>query len=58
MDILNKIGRLLKEDPQDEYDSLKKQLQAAKERKASASTLDLIRDKMSKLRLRIVKGQE
>jgi len=60
MDILNRINRLVKEgteELQDEYDRLKKELQAAKDRKASSSTLDLIRSKMSALRLRIVKGK-
>jgi hypothetical protein len=58
MDIVDKIGRVIKEDLQDEYDALKKQLQAAKERKASQSSLDLIRDKMSRLRVRIVTGHD
>jgi hypothetical protein len=58
MDILERIGRLIKEDLQDEYDALKKQLQAAKERKASQSSLDLLRDKLSRLRVRIVTGHD
>ena len=55
MDIIDKIGRLLKEDPQDEYDQLKKQLQAAKEA-GNESRIELIRSKMKRLRLEIAGG--
>jgi len=58
MDILNRINRLIKEELQDEYDALKRQLQAAKARNASESSLDLIRSKMAALRKRIVTGHD